>query len=284
MDALAIIGGTGLYFLDMLEDVEEVDMYTPFGSTSDKIVVGNFGNIMVGFLPRHGKGHRLTPSEIPYRANIWALKKLGFNHVISVSLVGSMKEEVGLGVPVIIDQFIDRTYKRESTFFGNGVVGHVSMARPVCPAMRNALIQAAKFQDIEVKTSGTYLCIEGPQFSTKAESLLYRQFGVDVIGMTNMPEAKLAREASIHYATIAVPTDYDCWHESEEEVTVDQVMKVAQEGLAKAKEIIIHLLMRPDLIGECDCSKWVKGAVITDRSIIPSYVKENLELVINLED
>ena len=282
MESLAIIGGTGLYVPDMLEDLEEVSVDTPFGRPSAPVLTGIHKGLKVGFIPRHGKGHRLLPSEIPFRANIWALKSLGFDWVISVSLVGSMKEEVGLGTPVIIDQFIDRTFKRENTFFGNGIVGHVSMADPVCPALRKALIDAADAAGVEVISRGTYLCIEGPQFSTRAESLFYRQMGVDVIGMTNMPEAKLAREAGIHYATIAIPTDYDCWHESEEDVTVEKVMEVASKGLAKAKRIILQVLEHPEIVEECDCSKWTQGAVITDPSIIPAEARKRLEGIITL--
>ncbi len=279
MQKVGIIGGSGLYLLKDLKNSRKIELDTPFGKTSAPVLTGALNDVEIGFIPRHGEGHTLLPSEIPFRANIWALKKLGFDRVISVSLVGSMQPEVRLGVPVIIDQFIDRTFQRNNTFFGDGVVGHVSMAQPVCPAVREALIEAAQRAGIEVRKQGTYLCIEGPQFSTRAESLMYRDVGVDVIGMTNMPEAKLAREARIHYATIALPTDYDCWHEAEEAVTVQQVMRVASEGLDKVVRILKELFRAPDF-GACGCREWTTGMVMTDPQKIPEDVRKRLDFIL----
>jgi len=279
MQKLAIIGGSGLYFLDDLENSRKIEVDTPFGRPSGPVLTGMMDGVEIGFLARHGEGHTLLPEEIPFRANIWALKHLGFDRVVSVSLVGSMKKEVGLGVPVIIDQFIDRTAKRKSTFFGNGVVGHVSMAKPVCPAVRDALIDAADKAGVTVRTQGTYVCIEGPQFSTRAESLAYRALNVDVIGMTNMPEAKLAREARLHYATIALPTDYDCWHESGEDVTVEQVMRVAAQGLEKVVKILKQLI-RQSSFDDCGCRAWTANAIMTAPEYMPAKTKEKLSFIL----
>ena len=219
-DAVGVIGGSGLYLMDGFEDVREVTIDTPFGAPSDAITVGRLGGREVAFLPRHGRGHRYLPTEVPYRANLYALKTLGVSRIFSVSAVGSMKEEIALGRPVLVDQFIDRTVARRSTFFGEGIVGHVSMADPTCPSLRGLLASVAPGAGVDLVNGGTYVCIEGPQFSSRAESMLYRQYGVDVIGRTNATEAKLAGEAEICYATMAIPTDYDCWHESEEDVSV----------------------------------------------------------------
>lgn len=283
MNKIAIIGGSGLYFLKDMQKTRKIEVNTPFGNPSGPILTGVLNGVKVGFLARHGEGHRLLPEEIPFRANIWALKNLGFKRVVSVSLVGSMKTEVSLGMPIIIDQFIDRTTRRRSTFFGDGIVGHVSMAEPVCPAMRKALIDAADLAGIEVRKKGTYICIEGPQFSTRAESLSYRMMDVDVIGMTNMPEAKLAREARIHYATIALPTDYDCWHESREDVTVEQVMNVASEGLEKVV-LILKQLIKKSTFGDCGCRSWTANSVMTDPKYIPDETKEKLSLILQEDE
>lgn len=279
MQKIAIIGGSGLYFLEDLENSRKIEVSTPFGRPSGPVLTGMMNGVKIGFLARHGEGHVLLPEEIPFLANIWALKHLGFDRVVSVSLVGSMKTEVSLGTPVIIDQFIDRTTKRRNTFFGNGVVGHVSMAEPVCPAVRKALITAAGLAGIKVRKQGTYVCIEGPQFSTRAESLLYRAMDVDVIGMTNMPEAKLAREAHVHYATIALPTDYDCWQESEKDVTVDQVMRVASEGLKKVV-LILKQLIKNSSFDDCGCGSWTENAVMTDPKYIPAETKKKLSFIL----
>ncbi len=276
MDGIGIIGGSGLYLLDGFEDVREVTVETPFGPTSDVILVGRLGGRDLAFLPRHGRGHRYLPTEVPYRANVWALKSLGVSRIFSVSAVGSMKQEITLGTPVLVDQFIDRTVARPSTFFGNGIVGHVSMADPTCPALRGLLAQVATEAGVEVIQGGTYVCIEGPQFSSRAESFMYRQTGVDVIGMTNATEAKLAREAEICYATLAIPTDYDCWHESEEAVSVEAVIARLSLGIGRARSLILAAIARLDEAGPCRCHEALAGAVMTDPARIPAEAKVRL--------
>ena len=242
--AVGVIGGSGLYEMDGLEDIQRIDVETPFGEPSDAIVQGRLAGQRMLFLPRHGQGHRFLPHEINFRANIWALKKLGAERVISVSAVGSMKEEIEPGHLVFVDQFFDRTRHRPETFFGDGLIVHVPMADPVSPPLRQALVQAAEgygtFHD-----GGTYVCIEGPQFSTRAESTIFRSWGVDVIGMTNMPEARLAREAELAYATIALATDYDCWHEEEASVSVDAVLQILREEVERAKNVIAAYVKGP---------------------------------------
>lgn len=233
-----VIGGSGLYDMEGLEDVEEIVVETPFGATSAPIVAGTLGDVRLLFIPRHGRGHTLTPSEVPYRANIWALKKLGAQWCISVSAVGSLKEEVVPGHVVIVDQFIDRTKGRASTFFGEGIVGHVAFGDPVSPVLAKVLLGASKTAGATVHEGGTYVCMEGPAFSTRAESNLYRSWGASVIGMTNLPEAKLAREAEIAYATIALATDYDCWHEGHDDVSVAAVLDTVRKNVSMARQII----------------------------------------------
>ncbi|MBP7125545.1 S-methyl-5'-thioadenosine phosphorylase [Myxococcota bacterium] len=278
---VGIIGGSGLYQMEGLRDLREVTVETPFGETSDAILEGVLEGVPVAFLSRHGRGHRWLPTEVPYRANLWALKSLGVERIFSVSAVGSMKEEVRLGVPVLVDQFIDRTVARKSTFFGEGVVAHVSMADPVCPALRGLLLDAARRSSIDVVPRGTYLCIEGPQFSSRGESLAYRQTGVDLIGMTNATEAKLAREAEICYATVAVPTDYDCWHESEEDVSVEAVIRRLEQGIGVAKTLIRGALARLDHAGPCRCGQALAGAVMTRPDRIPPQARRRLSLLLD---
>jgi 5'-methylthioadenosine phosphorylase len=224
--------------MDGLVNVREVRVDTPFGAPSDALVVGELGGVELVFLPRHGRGHRLNPSEIPFRANIWAMKSLGVGWIVSLSAVGSLREEIVPGHVVIVDQFIDKTFRRASTFFEGGVVAHVAFGDPVCSALRGYLLQAARSVGATVHDGGTYVCMEGPQFSTKAESELHRQWGASVIGMTNMPEAKLAREAEISYATVAFATDYDCWHTGHDAVTVEQVVAVIQKNVELGKRIV----------------------------------------------
>jgi 5'-methylthioadenosine phosphorylase len=240
-DILAIIGGSGLYDIPGLTDVAEVRVETPFGPPSDAIVRGRLKETTLLFLPRHGRGHRIPPHRIDARANICALKKLGATHVVSISAVGSMKEAIAPGDFVVVDQFIDLTKGRVSTFFGDGLVGHVGFADPVCADLAAALWSAAERAGAKVHRGGTYVCIEGPQFSTRAESQLYRSWGVSVIGMTAMPEAKLAREAELPYALLALATDYDCWHQAEEDVTVEAVLKVMGENVARARRAVGEL-------------------------------------------
>lgn len=244
---LGVLGGSGLYEIEGLEAIELVRFETPYGAPSDAIVRGRLGETTLLFLPRHGKGHRIPPSAINYRANVCALKMLGATQLLSVSAVGSMKEEIRPGDLVVVDQFIDLTKRRVSTFFDEGAVAHVSLADPVCPALASALGEAAETTEARVHRGGTYVCIEGPQFSTRAESLLYRSWGVSVIGMTNMPEAKLAREAELPYATLALATDYDCWHEAEDDVTAEAIVAVVKANVLKAKKVIRELAARlPD--------------------------------------
>jgi 5'-methylthioadenosine phosphorylase len=235
---LGIIGGSGLYEIDGLENKEWRRVASPWGETSDDFLFGTFAGVDLVFLPRHGRGHVQTPSSINYRANIDALKRAGVTDILSMSACGSLKEEHAPGDFVIVDQFIDRTFAREKSFFGPGFVAHVSMAHPVCPRLADALYEAAVEEGIKTAKGGTYMVMEGPQFSTYAESQLYRSWGCDVIGMTNMPEAKLAREAELPYATVAMVTDYDCWHDGHDNVTVDQVVKVLTGNAAKARGLI----------------------------------------------
>ncbi len=235
---IGIIGGTGLYEMEGVQQLREVAVDTPFGPPSDAFLVGELGGAEVVFVPRHGRGHRFTPTEVPYRANIYALKKLGVDWIISVSAVGSLKAEIAPGHVVLVDQFIDRTRNRCSTFFEKGLVAHVAFGDPVCGVLRGFLLDAARRTGATHHDGGTYVCMEGPAFSTKAESNLYRSWGASVIGMTNIPEAKLAREAEISYATLAMCTDYDCWHADHDDVTVDQVVAVLKANVALAKDII----------------------------------------------
>lgn len=277
---VGVIGGSGLYDIEGLEDVKKVGVKTPFGNPSDEYICGRLGDVEMVFLPRHGRGHRLLPSELNYRANIYGMKKLGVEWIISVSAVGSMKEEIKPGHIVVVDQFFDRTKSRPSTFFGFGIVGHVEFAEPVCPDLARVLYGAAKKADATVHMGGTYICIEGPQFSTKAESGIYRSWGVDVIGMTNIPEAKLAREAEICYATIALSTDYDCWHEEEESVTVDMILETLKSNVAMAKRIIKNAAPVIALPRGCKCPSALKHAIITDKEAIPETAKEDLSLLL----
>lgn len=250
---LGVLGGSGLYDMAALTDVERLSVHTPYGMPSDDIVVGSLEGTRTAFLPRHGRGHRLTPSEVPYRANVWALKELGCEFVVSVSAVGSMQEKIAPGHLVVVDQFIDRTTGRERTFFGDGLVGHVPFGDPVCETLRRLVLSAAEHSDApDVHDGGTYICIEGPTFSTKAESRLFRSWGVDVIGMTNLPEARLAREAGLSYATLALATDYDCWHESEAAVSVEAVLAIIKQNVAIAQEVIRGVAAR---LGHDDAPK-----------------------------
>ncbi len=286
---IGIIGGTGLYFIDSLADVREVAVTTPFGDPSDVFTVGRLGGTEVAFLPRHGRGHRFLPTEVPCRANIWAMKKLGVDRIFSASAVGSMQKDITLSRPVIVDQMIDRTIHRQNTFFGNGLVAHVSMADPFCPSMRSLLLESAREIGMDVVDGGTYICIEGPQFSSRAESHSYREIGaleghakvrVAVIGMTNATEAKLAREAEICYATIALPTDYDCWHEEEDDVSCASVVERLAAGTARARELILAAIGRMDSAAPCGCGDSLKYAFLTARSCIPPQAIERLEPVV----
>lgn len=278
---IGVIGGSGLYQLDGLTDLERVHLETPFGAPSDDFTVGRLAGKRMVFLPRHGVGHRIVPSEINFRANIWGMKKLGVSQLISLSAVGSMKESIAPGHLVLVDQFIDLTRRRASTFYGNGVVVHVPMADPVCKGMRALLKTIADEAGIIAHAQGTYVCVEGPQFSTRAESLIYRSWGVDVIGMTNMPEAKLAREAEIAYATIALATDYDCWHESEESVSVEAVLRVLAANVEKAKQLLKRYAERATLeTATLECTTAARNGLMTPKEHIPPEVRVALDPIL----
>lgn len=277
---IGIIGGSGLYEMEGLKNVKEVKIKTPFGDPSDVYIVGKLGDAKMVFLPRHSRGHKLLPSELNYRANIFGMKKLGVQWIISVSAVGSMREDIKPGHIVIPDQFFDRTKARANTFFGKGIVGHVEFADPVCHDLSNILFNAGKEAGVIVHKGGTYICIEGPQFSTRAESKIYRKWGVDVIGMTNIPEAKLAREAEICYATLALSTDYDCWHETEESVTVEMILETIKNNVANAKAIIKAAVQKISGSRKCKCASAMKYAIVTDKKTIPSKTKKDLKLLI----
>ncbi len=273
---LGVVGGSGLYELDQLEHLEELHVATPFGTPSDAVVRGRLGGTTLLFLPRHGRGHRVNPSEINYRANVCAMKLLGADAVLAVSAVGSLAEEVAPGHLVVVDQFIDLTKRRASTFFEDGVVAHVSMADPVCPMFAKALLGAARGTGATVHESGTYVCIEGPQFSTRAESRIYRSWGASVIGMTNMPEAKLAREACLPYATLALSTDYDCWHESEADVSVELVVATMKRNVHRAKETIVRLAESPPDLASSPARRALDGALMTAPGAISAGARSRL--------
>lgn len=278
--AVGIIGGSGLYQIEGLEQVREVRLRTPFGAPSDALIVGVLGGMGVAFLSRHGRGHRINPSSINYRANLYALKSLGVTQVISISAVGSMKEAIQPGHVVLPDQFIDLTKRRISTFFDEGIVAHVGFAEPVCSSLADTLEEAGRSAGATLQRGGTYVCMEGPQFSTKAESRLYRQWGVDVIGMTNMPEAKLAREAELCYATMALATDYDCWHETEEAVTVGAILATLHRNVALAKEILKTAVPKLSLDRTCACRQALATALITAPDKMSASAKRRLNLLI----
>lgn len=278
---VGVIGGSGLYDMEGLTSTRSIRVRTPFGPPSDAITVGTLDGIQVAFLSRHGRGHVLNPSAINYRANIFALKSLGVSHVISISAVGSMKESIHPGEVVAPNQFLDLTKRRVSTFFDEGIVAHVAFGEPICAELRQALLAAGEKVGATVHRSGTYLCMEGPQFSTKAESRLYRQWGVDVIGMTNMPEAKLAREAELCYATLALVTDYDCWHETEEAVTVEAVLGTLHRNVALAKRILRAVMPSFAKPIDCPCHRALDNAILTAPNRIPTAVRQKLAVLID---
>lgn len=277
---IGIIGGSGLYEMEGLERVREVRPATPFGRPSDALVLGTIDGVKVAFLSRHGRGHRISPSEINYRANIYALKSVGVTRIISVSAVGSMKEAVRPGDVLLPNQFIDLTKRRLSTFFDRGVVAHVAFADPICLDLSTVLLKAAQGAGATVHQGGTYLCIEGPQFSSRGESLLYRQWGVDVIGMTNLPEAKLAREAELCYATVALPTDYDCWHATEESVSVEAILATLRKNVALAKRILRAALPVATEPRTCLCATALENAVLTAPQNISKEARRRLNLLL----
>lgn len=279
---IGVIGGSGLYDMEDLTEVREVRLDTPFGAPSDVFVTGMLHGVKMVFLPRHGRGHRLLPSEVPYRANIHGMKQLGVERVISVSAVGSMREQIVPGHIVVPDQFFDRTQgKRAATFFGEGVVGHVQFADPVCRELSAVLAASARQVGATVHQGGTYLCIEGPNFSTRAESKIYRSWGVDIIGMTNIPEARLAREAEICYGTLALATDYDCWHDGHDDVSVEAVVAIIQQNVATARRIIGEAARRLGSRRGCACGEALRYAIMTAPEAIPDAARAKLGLLID---
>jgi 5'-methylthioadenosine phosphorylase len=276
--SIAVIGGSGLYEMEGLTEMQEKKITTPFGATSDTIVVGTLEGIRVAFLPRHGRGHRINPSEVNHRANIYALKTMGVEQIISVSACGSLKQELAPRDMVFPDQLFDRTKSRPSTFFEKGIVAHVGMANPYCLELSGRLYQSATGLGLRTHKGGTYVCIEGPQFSTKAESHVYRSLGFSVIGMTNIPEAKLAREAEICYASVALVTDYDVW--KEDAVTVDMVMGNLQANTANVKRLLKTVLPHVVRARLCECAAALQYAILTDRKRIPAKIKKNLHPLI----
>ncbi len=277
---IGILGGSGLYALDALSGIEERRLRTPYGEPSDAFTIGRLGDADVVFLARHGRGHRILPSEINYRANVWALKALGCDAVISISACGSMKEHLKPTHLVLPDQILDRTRLRESTFFGEGCVAHVSLAHPICPSLVETLHRTAIEAGAPVEKGGTYLCIEGPQFSTRAESLLYRSWNVDVIGMTNATEARLCREAELCYATMNLVTDFDCWNEAEQAVTVDAILDVLRKNAETANRLVLKAAQAIDSARACGCRSALAGAILTRREDVPDATKTRLELLL----
>lgn len=273
---LAVIGGSGVYDIEALTDIEERHISTPFGDPSDSIVIGSLSGKRIAFLPRHGRGHRLTPSEVPYRANIWALKSLGVERIISISACGSMKEKYAPRHIVLPDQVYDNTKRRDYSFFGDGLVAHIGIADPFCSHLRQVLYEAVKRAGGTVHMGGTFIVIEGPRFSTRGESNIYRSWGVDIIGMTAVPEAQLAREAEICYATMAHVTDYDVWHEEEEAVNVEMLIANLMANAALSKAAITELVPMVTHERHCDCASAVSTAIITRRDVIPKAKIEQL--------
>jgi 5'-methylthioadenosine phosphorylase len=280
---IGIIGGSGLYQMPELQDVKEIAVETPFGSPSDAFIVGTLENNRVAFLPRHGRGHRFTPTEVPFRANIYAMKLLGVERILSASAVGSLQEQYAPLDMVIPDQFFDRTRARvrESTFFGEGIVAHVAFAHPVCEDLGDVLEESCQVADVKTHRGGTYLCMEGPAFSTKAESEVYRSWGMSVIGMTNLQEAKLAREAEICYATLALVTDYDCWHPGHDAVTVDTVIEYLNKNVRNAQLIMKEAVK---VLGgqerNCKCASALKNAIFTAVDLWPEGTRKKLDAIV----
>ncbi len=277
---IGVIGGTGLYDIEGMTDIEEVDITTPFGKPSDAITIGKLEGVGIAFLPRHGKGHRILPTELPVRANIYALKSLGVEHIIAINSAGSFKLEVKPGDLVILDQLIDRTRSRVNSFFGDGIAAHIPFAEPFCPVLSQILYQAAQGVGADVHPGGTCIVMEGAAFSTRAESRLYKSWGADVIGMTALPEAKLAREAEICYAVVACVTDYDSWHERTEPVTVDVILKVQHQNIGAARQIIKLAVSRIPPRRDCECATALKTAFVTDPAAMPAEQKKKLDLII----
>ena len=278
---IGIIGGSGLYSMPGLTKVKEVRLKTPFGKPSDAYVLGTLEGRRVAFLARHGRGHRILPTELNFRANIYGFKQLGVERIVSISAVGSLKEEHKPLEFVIPDQFFDRTRHRVDTFFGNGIVAHIAFADPICPQLAQAVEGACRKAGVTAKRGGTYVCMEGPQFSTKAESNVYRSWGMDVIGMTNLQEAKLAREAEICYVTVAMVTDYDCWHPHHDSVTVDQIVAVLLKNAENATRVVREAVSAMPKERACKCGSALAHAILTDRSKIPAAARQKLKLILD---
>ncbi len=277
---LGVIGGSGLYELPGLEAVERVRVTTPFGDPSDEFVVGRLGNTRLVFLPRHGRGHRLLPTEVNFRANIYGMKTLGAEWIVAVSAVGSLREEIAPGHVVVPDQFIDRTRHRPDTFFGRGIVAHVGFADPVCPRLARVVAEAARAERAAVHVGRVYVCMEGPQFSTRAESHLYRSWGGDVIGMTNLQEAKLAREAEICFVTLALATDYDCWNAAHADVEIEDVLRVLSQNVDLARRTVVRVAAGLPTRTGCPCPNALRHAIITERAAIPEAVRRELAPIV----
>ncbi len=277
---LAVIGGTGLYDIEGMAEVETVNIDTPFGPPSDSIGIGKLGGVGIAFLPRHGVGHHISPTEVPSRANIYALKSLGVEHIISINSCGSFKEDIKPGHLLVPDQIIDRTRSRVNTFFGEGIVAHIQFADPFCPVLSQIVYQCALEAGATVHKGGTFIAMEGPAFSTRAESRLYRSWNADIIGMTVLPEARLAREAEICYASIACITDYDSWHETNEPVSVEAILTTMHQNIENAKKTIKLAAGRVPEKRECACASALGLALVTDPALIPTEQKENLDLLI----
>lgn len=281
MGRIGIIGGSGLYKIEGIKNIKETSVTTPFGEPSDKFISGEIEGKEVVFLPRHGVGHRIPPSEINYRANIYGMKKLGVERIISVTACGSLKEEIKPLDFVAVDQFVDRTnHARDMTFFSQGIVAHIVFAHPICKELSSEIYKAGAALKLNIHNRGTYINMEGPAFSTLAESNLYRSWGMDVIGMTNMPEAKLAREAEICYSTLACVTDYDCWHPHHESVTIDMVIQNLSKNIDNAKKLLSEVIKNVKPQRKCGCGDALKYAIITDKKLIPAKVKKDLGIII----
>ena len=277
---VGVIGGSGLYAMEGLDDLHEVKLATPFGEPSDAYLVGSLSGVKLVFLPRHGRGHRISPTEVNSRANVWGMKALGVTRILSVSAVGSLREDIAPGDFVAVDQFIDRTRHRPDTFFERGVVAHVMFADPTCDELRAALVTAARALGVTVHEGGTYVNMEGPQFSTRAESRLYRSWGADVIGMTNLQEARLAREAELCYATLAMATDYDCWHTAHADVTVEAILAVMATNVSHARAVLRAVVPRLSAERACACKDALKYAILTEPGKIPPDARDRLGLLL----
>jgi 5'-methylthioadenosine phosphorylase len=277
---VGIIGGSGLYDMPGLTDVEQVRLVTPFGDPSDEFVCGTLAGRRIVFLPRHGRGHRILPSELNFRANLFGMKQLGVEWIIGVASVGSLREAIAPGDFVVPDQLIDRTVHRPVSFFGNGIVVHVGLADPFCPTLTAILADAGRRVGVTVHPRGTYVCMEGPQFSTRAESHLYRQWGADVVGMTAAQEAKLAREAEICFATLALATDYDCWHDVAAAVVIGDVLRILSQNVANAQRVIAETVPRLQHPRTCPCARALEHAIITDRARIPEAIRRDLDILV----